>query len=71
VRRLWAIPALALWVVAVLWRLGTFLDPEPRKSDSAASWGFLCVLVGIVVAYALWRTWVAVDGSEWLYGWRD
>lgn len=60
-----------LWACAALYRLTGWLESDYPKEDSEAAWAFLSVLVGTVVAYSMWRGWLAVSGEEWRWGWRD
>ena len=66
-RRLWAIPALALWVAAVLYRCVVALE---APHDGKESWGFLAVLLGILAGYVLFLVTIHMLDIQWTYGWR-
>ena len=66
-RRLWAIPALALWVVAVLYRCVVALE---APHDGKESWVVLGACLIVLGAYVAFRVWTLAADTEWQFGWR-
>lgn len=66
-RRLLAIPAALLWLVALGYRLAQAAERPAEEEDG---WFVLFCCLGTLAAYLGWRVLVLADGSEWMWGWR-